>query len=169
MTWGAAVAWGSSPRGRGKPGRRLCRVCLSRLIPAWAGKTWAGSATCSRTPAHPRVGGENPPSCGCAGEVAGSSPRGRGKLASRTVTAPCAGLIPAWAGKTRVTWGRCPRSAAHPRVGGENFLGAPGAPAAGGSSPRGRGKRVGCVGELSADRLIPAWAGKTRWTAWSRG
>ena len=92
--------------------------------------------------AHPRVGGENV--CWV------SPPPGLG------------GLIPAWAGKTSgrdVTSGH---GAAHPRVGGENIRGPHPVQALRGSSPRGRGKRgfggIACV----VDRLIPAWAGKTR-------
>ena len=51
---------GSSPRGRGKPRRRLSPRRLFRLIPAWAGKTWAWLLRARPPPAHPRVGGENP-------------------------------------------------------------------------------------------------------------
>ena len=46
-------------------------------------------------------------------------------------------------------------------MGGENSHSTNRADSCGGSSPRGRGKRVCGVGELAANRLIPAWAGKT--------
>ena len=92
----------------------------------------------------------------------GSSPRGRGKLQSECADGCLAGLIPAWAGKTR-RGGEHPRhGGAHPRVGGENaVLGATGT-GADGSSPRGRGKHRLHHVEPLPEGLIPAWAGKTR-------
>ena len=112
----------------------------------------------------------------------GSSPRGRGKRWVVGESARRAGLIPAWAGKTREGGSGCPNLVrlipawagkttrwrlrtrnhrAHPRVGGENSSDRRARSCATGSSPRGRGKRW-VVGE-SARRagLIPAWAGKT--------
>ena len=50
---------GSSPRGRGKRGRRQGLDHGLGLIPAWAGKTGEGVDVLSKTRAHPRVGGEN--------------------------------------------------------------------------------------------------------------
>ena len=50
---------GSSPRGRGKPHGVLAHGPRTRLIPAWAGKTWRAGLLLSTWPAHPRVGGEN--------------------------------------------------------------------------------------------------------------
>ena len=52
-------------------------------------------------------------------------------------------------------------SAAHPRVGGENWLAGEEWALEAGSSPRGRGKRVLAVLGCAGERLIPAWAGKT--------
>ena len=83
---------------------------------------------------YPRINGD---------KAGGSSPRGRGKLKCVTVARPVLRLIPAWAGKTcdlrHIEGGL----GAHPRVGGENSCAHPRAPARGGSSPRGRGKRGG--------------------------
>ena len=50
---------GSSPRGRGKRGRRGLVGLGEGLIPAWAGKTTKASSSASTPRAHPRVGGEN--------------------------------------------------------------------------------------------------------------
>ena len=50
---------GSSPRGRGKPRILGNKLGFSRLIPAWAGKTWSCRSRSARPWAHPRVGGEN--------------------------------------------------------------------------------------------------------------
>ena len=51
-------------------------------------------------------------------------------------------LIPAWAGKTFQTEVMPRLQAAHPRVGGENHLTKLSQHNLGGSSPRGRGKRI---------------------------
>ena len=73
---------GSSPRGRGKPDRRLVLRYNGGLIPAWAGKTTQPTPWGSSGPAHPRVGGENLTGGWCCDTMVGSSPRGRGKLLS---------------------------------------------------------------------------------------
>ena len=91
---------GSSPRGRGKQARVGATVDGYGLIPAWAGKTASLACAAVIGWAHPRVGGENRLDAIQKLVEAGSSPRGRGKLASSTVTVMGAGLIPAWAGKT---------------------------------------------------------------------
>ena len=156
---------GSSPRGRGKllgVGRGFLDC---GLIPAWAGKTFVNTYKLRREQAHPRVGGENPLVLILLFLPQGSSPRGRGKLIVVAMGIGLGGLIPAWAGKTRV---RCPLvagRAAHPRVGGENLEQSTGAIEAVGSSPRGRGKPAWGLRSLRAWRLIPAWAGKTTGTA----
>ena len=91
---------GSSPRVRGKQGRRNPDRSRSGLIPACAGKTPAHSR-CTTTPrAHPRVCGENIPASAAGAWVGGSSPRVRGKLLARKIREVNCGLIPACAGKT---------------------------------------------------------------------
>ena len=112
--------------------------------------------------AHPRVGGENAWGASATPTFSGSSPRGRGKRLLVVPAVALIGLIPAWAGKTG-TWIRtCSCGTAHPRVGGENRLALGQGMGKGGSSPRGRGKRLGEVPEELLRRLIPAWAGKTK-------
>ena len=91
---------GSSPRGRGKRGGRHRNVCRRRLIPAWAGKTYAHRDSPTWHRAHPRVGGENQLSETCIIVGVGSSPRGRGKPLVQARRIREEGLIPAWAGKT---------------------------------------------------------------------
>ena len=73
------VVPGSSPRGRGKLGLRINRTDQLRLIPAWAGKTALEAAQVVTSAAHPRVGGENCSMSKTNADLAGSSPRGRGK------------------------------------------------------------------------------------------
>ena len=74
----------------------------------------------SDAPAHPRVGGENQVIQLDADTLAGSSPRGRGKLIDRRDNEHTVGLIPAWAGKTKCLRSSAYNAGAHPRVGGEN-------------------------------------------------
>ena len=167
---------GSSPRGRGKRVRQLPDRPPKRLIPARAGKT-NGPTSMGRTrAAHPRAGGENPSSCwhGWAGR--GSSPRGRGKPGDVNQRSASIGLIPARAGKTDTTIPVPSASTAHPRAGGENPRSTSPCRRGGGSSPRGRGKRVAVFYGLLLGGLIPARAGKTEqkargcpsWTAHPR-
>ena len=156
-----SVMAGSSPRGRGKRWSVVTFRNFPGLIPAWAGKTPRRRATRCRCPAHPRVGGENLSAWLQMVSGLGSSPRGRGKPVAGGAKFNSAGLIPAWAGKTHSGAACRGTRAAHPRVGGENA----GQPCRSltirGSSPRGRGKRDTVGDQVAADRLIPAWAGKT--------
>ena len=113
---------GSSPRGRGKPRRRPAPRYISRLIPAWAGKTQTSQILGAGRSPHPRVGGENANDLIVPPRAAGSSPRGRGKRILDDDAVALARLIPAWAGKTHDRKTDGVRSQAHPRVGGENFV-----------------------------------------------
>ena len=70
---------GSSPRGRGKPTPLTLFQAVSRLIPAWAGKTAHELDRPGIHRAHPRVGGENLEEDSGLVDFLGSSPRGRGK------------------------------------------------------------------------------------------
>ena len=153
---------GSSPRGRGKRANGHAGFDDVGLIPAWAGKTRPIRASRPWSRAHPRVGGENTLTMRSATGCPGSSPRGRGKLETLTDNAPLLGLIPAWAGKTAIVALRAAHATAHPRVGGENKRTHAAHAIGGGSSPRGRGKRISLVVSGVWQGLIPAWAGKTR-------
>ena len=140
----------------------MTRPASTRLIPAWAGKTPSRALGARSRWAHPRVGGENF-GVDCDDDVrAGSSPRGRGKLALAFFFIAVLRLIPAWAGKTCGPTRRSRLAAAHPRVGGENGTCSGSRPGVPGSSPRGRGKHALAVARLDSAGLIPAWAGKTR-------
>ena len=138
-------ASGSSPRGRGKLSEQIGELTGHGLIPAWAGKTRDCARRFPVVEAHPRVGGENPRGQAGAHGPIGSSPRGRGKQDRRERRVLRLRLIPAWAGKTRCGPGATGGCPAHPRVGGENFQAELEMIQERGSSPRGRGKRSGCV------------------------
>ena len=152
---------GSSPRGRGKLKVFRFIGTSHRLIPAWAGKTGEHARAIRQRPAHPRVGGENRSSAVGASWPSGSSPRGRGKQWDQRVPGGYRGLIPAWAGKTSPSQLATQLGWAHPRVGGENPVGAGPRRRGLGSSPRGRGKRLRYWATGRRVGLIPAWAGKT--------
>ena len=138
----ATPARGSSPRVRGKLPRESDSTARNRLIPACAGKTRTCGGVPGRKRAHPRVCGENLQVIAHRVELAGSSPRVRGKLPYAGNYSFCPGLIPACAGKTRNLSPRSVHLAAHPRVCGENPSNASPRSFECGSSPRVRGKRV---------------------------
>ena len=152
---------GSSPRGRGKHGRRRPHLADCGLIPARAGKTTAALPGGQASPAHPRAGGENRYFFSAVSLQGGSSPRGRGKPIDQIPFHAAERLIPARAGKTVRSSRASSMAAAHPRAGGENGWPAHHIKPNPGSSPRGRGKRPATVGTRSPARLIPARAGKT--------
>ena len=133
---------GSSPRVRGRRGRRSVEVRGHGLIPAGAGQTRDKHGQAGALGAHPRgcgADGTRPTTCT---RQRGSSPRVRGRLRIEVVDGQATGLIPAGAGQTvrRPRLVRCPW--AH---------------------PRGCGGRLVCsVFRLVLAGLIPAGAGQTR-------
>ena len=94
-------------------------------------------------------------------EFRGSSPRGRGTLATRTTVPPPRRFIPARAGNTRIRLISRDRLAVHPRAGGEHDIVEIANHAEYGSSPRGRGTRPAIPANQSRQRFIPARAGNT--------
>ena len=97
----AAGERGTSPRMRGKRRHREGGIFRFRNIPAYAGKTatrWAPAVMVSE---HPRVCGENSVTPSPTPQIAGTSPRMRGKLPGPTRLPQRGRNIPAYAGKTR--------------------------------------------------------------------
>ena len=115
---------GSSPRVRGKPEGDRPRPRPRRLIPACAGKTRGMRRRRRCAAAHPRVCGENVSDDIRFNPGFGSSPRVRGKRRLREGRWSRGRLIPACAGKTLRTPTAAARTTAHPRVCGENMIGA---------------------------------------------
>ena len=91
----------------------------------------------------------------------GSSPRTRGKPENGFSLGTAWRLIPAHAGKTRVSERRVERQGAHPRSRGENFWLHCRHVTRAGSSPLTRGKLLALINIDPARGLIPAHAGKT--------
>ena len=152
---------GLSPRGRGKLLRLRNGNTSSGSIPAWAGETETLSR-CRPTPAvYPRVGGGNSERSTHCRDIAGLSPRGRGKLVFGVFLDACYRSIPAWAGETATLIFTSRRKAVYPRVGGGNNARSDKAALGIGLSPRGRGKRYRGLAGKRAAGSIPAWAGET--------
>lgn len=131
----------SPPRGRGKETSPHLYCELSRITPAWAGKSlqsvfaWRGQRN------HPRVGGEKTFFVVWDFALSESPPRGRGKDAAAGFAHPAGGITPAWAEKRshHARFAGCPWN--HPRVGGEKLT-------------------AYCFSPLHV-RITPAWAGKS--------
>ena len=152
---------GSSPLTRGKL-HHVSRVNSEHgLIPAHAGKTHGSRRIRQARRAHPRSRGENRGLIQRLGEPQGSSPLTRGKHGLTRPHLSAIGLIPAHAGKTRLSLRPTPPKRAHPRSRGENVLEEIGGDVEKGSSPLTRGKRPRGDRRRRREGLIPAHAGKT--------
>ena len=195
---------GSSPHTRGAPRLRIPRYPGCRIIPAYAGSTPWGLPRLSPTSDHPRIRGEHRCVWMAPMTSDGSSPHTRGARLRHRCLLPRLGIIPAYAGSTRVAAPRCFWPWDHPRIRGEHDrTGSPVMPTSGssphtrgarplrpppsfpprdhprirgehccvsvvdvdcdGSSPHTRGARTQPAGARQADRIIPAYAGSTRW------
>ena len=163
-----ASCCGSSPCGRGKRRRAVPGAAGQRLIPARAGKTPSPRQCPATSSAHPRAGGENSRTRLAISRPPGSSPRVRGKHDEYAVLLGDLGLIPACAGKTRRSGAWRGRGRAHPHACGENVISPLAMASRKGSSPSVRGKLIIRWQPKRAARLIPARAGKTSSSTWSR-
>ena len=155
---------GSSPLTRGKRRGTACIVRRRRLIPAHAGKTGRLNPVRAISSAHPRSRGENRGPRSGRLPRRGSSPLTRGKRDHAADGDLVTRLIPAHAGKTSRRRRHPERSWAHPRSRGENHRAAITVWRLLGSSPLTRGKRRVHREAAPLRRLIPAHAGKTRWS-----
>ena len=133
---------GSPPQVRGKPTHDNCRVYLTRITPAGAGKTGWNYHWGTAYGDHPRRCGENIRKIRHESECAGSPPQVRGKQEEIDYTADRERITPAGAGKTEPYLSIVPRLQDHPRRCGENLH---------------RSKQ-----RLKCMRITPAGAGKTK-------
>ena len=134
---------------------------LQRLIPAYAGSTWALAGIGWSRRAHPRLRGEHSRTWKMPPWRRGSSPLTRGALRRLYYAMHVRGLIPAYAGSTaRRVLLHCAASA-HPRLRGEHEVRAEHVSGQWGSSPLTRGARGVVVDYPLASGLIPAYAGST--------
>jgi len=142
---------------------RGCSAPKIRVIPAWAGNSSPNGRSWPTSSGHPRVGGEQVVDLVVDHGLPGSSPRGRGTAGSREKVLFIVRVIPAWAGNRVQARATCRDAPGHPRVGGEQTMTRPFRHGSSGSSPRGRG-----TGDFQSScghrvRVIPAWAGNSRY------
>ena len=100
---GPILRRGSSPLTRGKQGTNCAKKSRIRLIPAHAGKTHLEGVGGAGPAAHPRSRGENRLSSPVRMMASGSSPLTRGKPRETHEAHRQGRLIPAHAGKTRLS------------------------------------------------------------------
>ncbi len=111
---------GSSPRMRGTLVRGLLGGRQTGIIPAYAGNTGSMHAATSKSWDHPRVCGEHWWLGAESDSEEGSSPRMRGTPAVIVCVVSLRGIIPAYAGNTRLSSRKGYPFGDHPRVCGEH-------------------------------------------------
>ena len=146
-------------RGKGADHLRS-EVCLG-ITPACAGKSLLARTSSACPWDHPRVCGEKRQNLGPHTARKGSPPRMRGKVNQYVHDELRLGITPACAGKRRQPVHRATPRQDHPRVCGEKFFLLCCCAILKGSPPRMRGKGL-CSGKLGlAQRITPAYAGKS--------
>ncbi len=130
-------------------------------IPARAGTTHQHPTTVSNTRDDPRAGGDDPGVHPHSGELAGRSPRGRGRRRKIRPRPDLRRTIPARAGTTRGVNNPGEPAEDDPRAGGDDGRPSGLLPAWAGRSPRGRGRQSLRAGSSSDVGTIPARAGTT--------
>ena len=134
---------------------------VSRITPAYAGKTSTQVTSKLVARDHPRVCGENVLCWRKSVMQRGSPPRMRGKRLPRKIAIVADGITPAYAGKTDLRFANLEGAEDHPRVCGENRMSLFAWWTSLGSPPRMRGKRTAFETGAVRDRITPAYAGKT--------
>ena len=162
----ATIDSGPSPRARGSPDPRGCRLVTVRSIPAGAGKPPNTSTPSTTRRVHPRGRGEASVEIDAVIGQLGPSPRARGSRPGRRQAPRASGSIPAGAGRLHGAGKpspcrmRCSCRTVHPRGRGEAAMEAPAPRLRLGPSPRARGSLElrGHAGPEGGS--IPAGAGK---------
>ena len=111
---------GSSPHTRGARERLPSETPERRIIPAYAGSTHAALGGDGRRGDHPRIRGEHCHFLPFDSGGAGSSPHTRGARQTRNRRPYRDGIIPAYAGSTRLDPDRSGVGEDHPRIRGEH-------------------------------------------------
>ena len=153
--------FGSSPHTRGArpPEGHVPRH--GRIIPAYAGSTPGKPSPARIPPDHPRIRGEHSQRHDPKGDFTGSSPHTRGALARAGLASSRVGIIPAYAGSTRICSALAATFADHPRIRGEHPASTMSACRGAGSSPHTRGAPEPSSTKSPSWRIIPAYAGST--------
>ena len=132
---------GSSPHTRGAPRRAPPRRFSLRIIPAYAGSTFAACRNRARPGDHPRIRGEHNGLVVFSLDPHGSSPHTRGAPFVINWGTAKSRIIPAYAGSTCTSTHPWRVSTDHPRIRGEHYLPKEADIFEGGSSPHTRGAR----------------------------
>ena len=133
------------------------------IIPAYAGSTPSTSGQVGGDADHPRIRGEHAARRSILRMSPGSSPHTRGARRRFHADGRRVGIIPAYAGSTIRTWTPPRDPADHPRIRGEHSSVLPGTAKIWGSSPHTRGALDGPDRFDRDGRIIPAYAGSTKW------
>ena len=152
---------GSSPHTRGARRAGSRRSGRVRIIPAYAGSTGRSQEVARPAEDHPRIRGEHGSADPRQDSEGGSSPHTRGARFLSASLRRIPGIIPAYAGSTRLIISTFHSSADHPRIRGEHCPASRKRPRSTGSSPHTRGAHAGGVTEYKAGGIIPAYAGST--------
>ena len=164
---GSAVG-GSSPRMRGSLSSCLIVSYLSGIIPAHAGLTPLPWLSIYGTRDHPRACGAHHTIFNLCFNDMGSSPRMRGSRPSALSAASPCGIIPAHAGLTLEEALDLAALRDHPRACGAHAQMIIQLTIAEGSSPRMRGSLEHIEYGIPYQGIIPAHAGLTMKSTWSR-
>ena len=155
-----APGQGTSPRVRGKPGNNVHDQHAVGYIPARAGEARLRERPCQRPAVHPRACGGSPRFACNAVNTSGTSPRVRGKPGPDSRRPQLPRYIPARAGEAGAPPPRARSIEVHPRACGGSAVGLAVTVAAGGTSPRVRGKPPVRGAERVERGYIPARAGE---------
>ena len=158
-TWTAGG--GSSPHSRGALDPQFEDRLPRGIIPAFAGSTHPAAWGTGARPDHPRIRGEHVLRPIVPDTLAGSSPHSRGALRVHVCARPVEGIIPAFAGSTKMYLRSASSTRDHPRIRGEHDPIAFVCPVQSGSSPHSRGALIGLVVGQVAGGIIHAFAGST--------
>ena len=149
------------------------RVCGEKVLPLWLcvgssgspprmrGKAGPADAGRKQLRDHPRVCGEKDLELSAETVGLGSPPRMRGKGSVHGDSLKGTGITPAYAGKSPCSGCISCGSEDHPRVCGEKFWQCRSLINGGGSPPRMRGKDSSPRIVRFAERITPAYAGKS--------
>ena len=133
---------------------------VSRITPAYAGKSPNYSRVRLRRGDHPRLCGEKVILLHLTSCIPGSPPPMRGKVSLTLAADVCGRITPAYAGKSLDLKWKAKKQQDHPRLCGEKAVLPSKAPQMAGSPPPMRGKAGTPARGLPADGITPAYAGK---------
>ena len=146
---------------RGKGFHSFTSCLISRITPAYAGKSIIHPKQPLVKWDHPRLCGEKSCACGCPTLFSGSPPPMRGKVVEGVKNLPYNGITPAYAGKRPVLPDSKNDIEDHPRLCGEKLLEQDIYDTNTGSPPPMRGKAGKRILQLKATGITPAYAGKS--------